>query len=157
MCWGEFDLNFFAELFSNKMLIAALCGWFVAQFLKVIFVLMKDKRFDVRRFVGSGGMPSSHSAFVIALTTSVGYEEGLASAAFAICVVLAFVVMYDASGIRRAAGQQAEILNKIIENFGNENLEVTGKRLKELLGHTPVEVFAGALVGILVSVLIYTV
>ena len=149
------NLNFFSEFFSNKMLVSALVAWFIAQLLKVIFVLLKDKKFDVRRFVGSGGMPSSHSAFVLALATSVGYETGLRSAAFAICVVLAFVVMYDASGIRRAAGEQAEILNKIIENFGNENLEVTGKRLKELLGHTPFEVFAGALVGILVSVLYY--
>lgn len=139
------------------MLVAAALGWFVAQFLKVVFVLLKEKKFDIRRFVGSGGMPSSHSAFVIALTTAVGYEEGLRSAAFAICVVLAFIVMYDASGVRRSTGQQAEILNKIIENFGNENLEVTGKRLKELVGHTPFEVFAGAIVGILVTVLIYVV
>lgn len=150
-------MNFFADLFSNRMLVAAALGWFVAQFLKVVFVLLKEKKFDIRRFVGSGGMPSSHSAFVIALTTAVGYEEGLRSAAFAICVVLAFIVMYDASGVRRSTGQQAEILNKIIENFGNENLEVTGKRLKELVGHTPFEVFAGAIVGILVTVLIYVV
>ncbi len=150
-------MDFFTDLFSNKMLISAVLGWFAAQFLKVIFVLIREKKFDVRRFVGSGGMPSSHSAFVIALTTAVGYETGLNSAPFAICVVLAFVVMYDASGVRRASGQQAEILNKIIENFGTENLEITGKRLKELIGHTPFEVFAGALVGIIVAVLLYMV
>lgn len=139
------------------MIMAAIIGWFAAQVLKVVFVLLKDRKFDIRRFVGSGGMPSSHSAFVIALTTAVGYETGVNSPAFAICIVLSFIVMYDASGVRRATGQQAEILNKIVENFGNENLEVTGKRLKELVGHTPVEVFAGAIVGIIVGVLMYTI
>ena len=139
------------------MIMAAIIGWFAAQVLKVVFVLLKDKKFDIRRFVGSGGMPSSHSAFVIALTMAVGYETGVDSPAFAICIVLSFIVMYDASGVRRATGQQAEILNKIVENFGNENLEVTGKRLKELVGHTPVEVFAGAVVGIIVGILMYTI
>ena len=148
-------MRFFVDLFSNKMLISAVLGWFVAQFLKVVFVLVFEQKFDFRRFVGSGGMPSSHSAFVIALTTAVGYETGLQSAEFAICVVLAFVVMYDASGVRRSAGKQEKILNKIIENFGNENIEVTGERLKELIGHTPFEVFAGAIVGILSAVVIY--
>ena len=150
-------MSFFTDLFANKMIMAAIIGWFAAQVLKVVFVLLKDKKFDIRRFVGSGGMPSSHSAFVIALTTAVGYETGVNSPAFAICIVLSFIVMYDASGVRRATGQQAEILNKIVENFGNENLEVTGKRLKELVGHTPVEVFAGAIVGIIVGVLMYTI
>lgn len=150
-------MSFFTDLFANKMIMAAIIGWFAAQVLKVVFVLLKDKKFDIRRFVGSGGMPSSHSAFVIALTTAVGYETGVDSPAFAICIVLSFIVMYDASGVRRATGQQAEILNKIVENFGNENLEVTGKRLKELVGHTPVEVFAGAVVGIIVGILMYTI
>lgn len=144
------------ELLENKILLCALLGWFVAQILKVFFVLIKDKRLDVSRFVGSGGMPSSHSSFVIALTTAVGYENGLNSALFAVCLVFSFVVMYDASGVRRSAGKQAQILNKIIENFGHENLEVTGERLKELLGHTHVEVFAGAILGIIISVLMYS-
>ena len=150
-------MSFFTDLFANKMIMAAIIGWFAAQVLKVVFVLLKDKKFDIRRFVGSGGMPSSHSAFVIALTMAVGYETGVDSPACAICIVLSFIVMYDASGVRRATGQQAEILNKIVENFGNENLEVTGKRLKELVGHTPVEVFAGAVVGIIVGILMYTI
>lgn len=144
------------ELLENKILLCALLGWFVAQILKVFFVLIKDKRLDISRFVGSGGMPSSHSSFVIALTTAVGYENGLNSALFAVCLVFSFVVMYDASGVRRSAGKQAQILNKIIENFGHENLEVTGERLKELLGHTHVEVFAGAILGIIISVLMYS-
>ncbi len=150
-------MEFLSELFSNKMLVAALVGWFAAQFLKVIFVMIRDRKFDFRRFIGSGGMPSSHSAFVIALTTAVGFEEGIRSAAFAICVVLSFVVMYDASGVRRAAGEQAEVLNQVVENLGPDDLETDGEKLKELIGHTPFEVFAGALVGVLVVVLMYLV
>ena len=146
-----------SELLENKILLCAILGWFIAQALKVVFVLIKERKFDIRRFVGSGGMPSSHSSFVVALTTAVGYETGLNSAAFAICIVFSFVVMYDAAGVRRAAGKQAQILNNIIENFGQENPEVTGERLKELLGHTPFEVFAGALLGIIISVFMYTV
>lgn len=144
------------ELLKNKILVCAVLGWFVAQALKVIFVLVKEKKFDIARFVGSGGMPSSHSSFVLALTTAVGYETGLNSALFAVCIVFSFVVMYDAAGVRRAAGKQAKILNTIIENFGHEAPDITGERLKELLGHTPVEVFVGALLGILISVLMYS-
>ena len=127
----------------------------MAQVLKVIVVRFKDKRFDFRRMVGSGGMPSSHSAFVMSLTTAAGCEHGLSSTLFAICVVLSFVVMYDASGVRRETGRQAEIINDIIENIGTDAPEVTGKRLKELIGHSPVEVFAGALLGIIIGLLVY--
>ena len=148
-------MNFVKELLCNKPLVAALLGWLVAQVLKVIVVRFKDKRFDFRRMVGSGGMPSSHSAFVMSLTTAVGCEHGLSSTLFAICVVVSFVVMYDASGVRRETGRQAEILNDIIENIGTDAPEVTGKRLKELIGHSPVEVFAGALLGIIIGLLVY--
>lgn len=142
-------------LLENKILICAILGWFIAQALKVVFVLIQEKKFDMRRFVGSGGMPSSHSSFVLALTTAVAFEEGLNSALFAICVVFSFIVMYDAAGVRRAAGKQAEILNSIIENFWQDNPKVTGERLKELLGHTPKQVFVGAILGILISVIMY--
>lgn len=142
-------------LLENKILICAILGWFIAQALKVVFVLIQEKKFDMRRFVGSGGMPSSHSSFVLALTTAVAFEEGLNSALFAVCVVFSFIVMYDAAGVRRAAGKQAEILNSIIENFWQDNPKVTGERLKELLGHTPKQVFVGAILGILISVIMY--
>ncbi len=142
-------------LLENKILICAILGWFIAQALKVVFVLIQEKKFDMRRFVGSGGMPSSHSSFVLALTTAVAFEEGLSSALFAVCVVFSFIVMYDAAGVRRAAGKQAEILNSIIENFWQDNPKVTGERLKELLGHTPKQVFVGAILGILISVIMY--
>ncbi len=149
------QLNFFAELGSNKILLTAIIGWFAAQFLKVIVVLIREKRFDITRMVGSGGMPSSHSSFVMSLATAVGFECGWNSALFAVCAVLAFVVMYDASGVRRETGRQAEILNDIIENFGKDDPDMFGKRLKELIGHSPIEVFAGAVLGILLGVLLY--
>lgn len=142
------------DIFSNRALICSFLGWFAAQFLKVIFVLLSEKKLDFKRFVGTGGMPSSHSSFVMSLTSFTGLAEGFDSSEFAICCVLAFVVMYDAAGIRRAAGKQAEILNKILENR-NEPLEIKTKRLKELLGHTPFEVIAGAAVGIIVALVCY--
>jgi len=148
-------LNFFNELCQNKILIAAILGWLIAQVLKVIFVRIKEKRFDLRRMIGSGGMPSSHSAFVIAMTTAVAFECGLSSPIFAVCVVVAFVVMYDASGVRRETGRQAEILNDIIENIGKDTPEVMGKRLKELIGHSPFEVAVGAILGFIIGFLFY--
>ncbi len=148
-------LTFFTELSTNKVLLTAILGWFIAQFLKVIFVLIKDKRFDVTRFIGSGGMPSSHSSFVVSLATAVGFESGWGSPLFAVCAVLAFVVMYDASGVRRETGRQAEILNDIIENFGKDDPDMFGKRLKELIGHSPIEVFAGAVLGVLLGLILY--
>lgn len=142
------------EIFQNEALATALISWFVAQFLKVIFVLMCDKKLDFKRFIGSGGMPSSHAAFVVSLAMYVGLIEGFHTSEFAICFVVAFVVMYDAAGVRRAAGAQAKILNQIVDNW-DESPELRGKRLKELLGHTPVEVFAGAGVGIAIALLNY--
>ena len=143
------------ELLANEILISAIVSWFVAQTIKVLLVLIEDKKINFERFVGSGGMPSSHTSFVTAMATSVALNEGLSSPLFAVGATLALVVMYDASGVRRAAGKQAEILNKIVENFGRERLEITGGRLKELLGHTPLEVFAGAILGIAIAFLSY--
>ncbi len=143
------------EMLENRILIAAIIGWFSAQLIKFFLVMIEDKRLNFERLIGSGGMPSSHSSFVTAMTTAVALYHGVGSTAFAICVVVALVVMYDASGVRRAAGKQAEILNKIVENFGREKLEVTGERLKELLGHSPLEVFAGAFLGIAVGFIVH--
>ncbi len=147
-------MRFFTELWQNHTFWTAILAWFVAQLLKVIFVLLRDKHFDVRRFIGSGGMPSSHSSFVTSLATYVGLEAGFDSLLFAICTVLAFVVMYDAAGIRRAAGRQARILNQIIEHWGDAP-QLQGERLKELLGHTPYEVIGGAVLGIVLAVFMY--
>ena len=140
-------------MWKDNVVLTCILSWFIAQFLKVIITLFKDKKIDFRRFVGSGGFPSSHASFVTALATSVGLIDGFDSSAFAICVVLALVVMYDAAGVRRAAGQQARILNKIVEEWDKADLAKTDKRLKELLGHTPKEVFAGAILGILIALI----
>lgn len=146
---------FFYELFHNQVLWAAILSWFIAQSLKVIFVLITEKRFDFHRFVGSGGMPSSHSSFVTSLAVIIGFDCGFDSAMFAVCVVLALIVMYDAAGVRRAAGKQASILNQIVEHWNDESPEIQGERLKELLGHTPFEVIAGAILGIAVAVALH--
>lgn len=142
-------MNFWKE----SVLVTCLIAWFVAQLLKVIFTLVKNKKFDFRRFIGAGGMPSSHSSFVTSLATAIGIKNGFASDEFAVCVVLALVVMYDAAGVRRAAGQQAKILNKLVERWERADFSDTDKHLKELLGHTPKEVFAGAILGIVIAAL----
>ena len=141
------------EFLSSSILVTTIIAWFAAQVIKVIWVLMKSRKFDFRRFVGSGGMPSSHSSFVTSLACSVGLLEGFGSTAFAITLVLAMVVMYDAAGVRRAAGQQAKILNKLVEDWEKKDFTGTEKKLKELLGHTPTEVFAGALLGIVIALI----
>ncbi|MBO5930062.1 MAG: divergent PAP2 family protein [Clostridia bacterium] len=145
------------DFFGNEILITAVVAWFVAQVIKFFTVLIEEKRINFERLVGSGGMPSSHASFVTALTTSVGLNVGFSSPLFAVCFVFSFVVMYDASGVRRAAGKQAELLNKLVENFRRERLEVTGERLKELLGHTHLEVVAGAVLGAALAILEYNI
>ncbi|MDO4618477.1 MAG: divergent PAP2 family protein [Clostridia bacterium] len=139
------------EFLTESTFVTAVMAWFVAQVLKVILVLVTENKFDMERFIGSGGMPSSHSAFVTSLATEVGLTAGFTSELFAVAAVLAMVVMYDATGVRRAAGEQAKLLNNIIEKWGKK--EFPNVELKELLGHTPVQVFAGAMLGILVAVL----
>jgi len=139
------------DFWKEGVLVTSILSWFTAQVLKVIFTLIEKKRLDFRRFVGSGGMPSSHSAFVTSLATAVGLQNGFSSTEFAISTVFALVVMYDAAGVRRAAGQQARILNKLVEQWEKSNFSDTDKHLKELLGHTPKEVFAGALLGMAIA------
>lgn len=142
-------MSFFNELVNNRVLIITLVALLTAQILKIIFVLITCKKIDFARLFGTGGMPSSHSALVTSLSVAVGKELGFDSIFFAMSLVFALVVMYDAAGIRRAAGKQAEILNKMIDDlyFGDFKRE----RLKELLGHTPIEVFAGAFLGIFIG------
>ena len=141
------------EFWKESVLVTAVISWFIAQLIKVILTLIVNKRLDFRRLVGSGGMPSSHSSFVTGLAASVGIIEGFSSTNFAICTVFALVVMYDAAGVRRAAGQQAKILNKLIAQWEKSDYSETDKHLKELLGHTPKEVFAGAALGVFIAVL----
>lgn len=146
-------MKYFADFWSNSIPATCIIAWFLAQLIKVILVLLFDKRIDFKRFVGSGGMPSSHSSFVTSLATAVGLVDGFSSTAFAVSMVVALVVMYDAAGVRRAAGQQAKILNKIVENWSSDEVKQREEKLKELLGHTPKEVFAGALLGIAVALI----
>ncbi|MDP4110017.1 MAG: divergent PAP2 family protein [Bacillota bacterium] len=139
------------NLTGNRPLDAAVIAWLVAQVLKVIISYASDKEFTLERFVGAGGMPSSHSAFVMGLTGSILKVCGFYSPQFAIALCLGLVVMYDASGVRRAAGEQAKILNYMMYHWKELKPEIFERELKELLGHTPVEVFAGAILGISVG------
>ncbi len=145
--------NFFKELPHNEILWTALTAWFLAQFIKGIFYFIKEKRVNFRRFVGAGGMPSSHSALVAALATAVGLQMGWDQAITAVTLIFAVIVMYDAAGVRHAASRQAMTLNKMIDELFEEG-EFNQERLKELLGHTPVEVIMGAMLGIIMAYLL---
>lgn len=133
-----------------KYLIVPFATWFFIQLFKLIYDLVTTKKFNFKRILGAGGMPSSHSAVVVSLCTMIGKNYGINSAIFGLAVIFAFVVMYDAAGVRRAAGKQAKLLNKIVETPGLSGVEVT-ERLQEVLGHTPTQVFVGALIGLIVG------
>ena len=135
-----------------KYLIVPFGTWFFIQLFKLIYDLVTTKKFNFKRILGAGGMPSSHSAVVVALCTMIGKNYGINSAIFGLSVVFAFVVMYDAAGVRRAAGKQAKLLNKIVQTPGLSGVEVT-ERLQEVLGHTPIQVFVGAFIGVIVGII----
>ncbi|KAL6544495.1 hypothetical protein OROMI_023357 [Orobanche minor] len=139
---------------ANISLVSALLACAIAQFLKPFTTWLKDKKWDSRRMLSSGGMPSSHSATVTALATAIGLEEGAGGASFAIAVVLACVVMYDATGIRLHAGRQAELLNQIVCELPPEHPVANVRPLRDSLGHTPLQVAAGALLGCMVAFLL---
>eukprot|EP00898_Chlorokybus_atmophyticus_P002449 jgi/Chlat1/3204/Chrsp22S08805 len=140
-----------AAFIHNGPLLAAFLSFALAQFLKVFFTWLKERRWDLRRTIDSGGMPSSHSALVVGITGAVGWRNGMDDELFALCCVIAAVVMYDAAGVRLAAGRQAEVLNQIIYELPAEHPVSDTRPLREHLGHTGAEVAGGALVGILVS------
>jgi len=133
-------------------LITTLIAWVVAQSIKVTLGVIREKRFNFKWFIGTGGMPSSHVSGMMALATSVGFVCGFSSYQFAIALVMALIVMFDAQGVRRSAGRQAIILNMILDEIYWKK-KIEEKKLKEFLGHTPVEVFAGAAIGILISII----
>ena len=139
------------DIFTNYCFICAFTGWFSAQIIKTVIDLIRYRKFSFERLMSSGGMPSSHSATTIALAISAGRLCGFSSPIFAVAAVFAFVVMYDAAGVRRAAGEQAKILNKLVRDIEDGKTEYMAKDLKELLGHTPLEVLAGALLGLLIG------
>ncbi len=141
-------------LFGNRIADVVFIAWFIAQFYKVLSCLINEKKLDIRRMWGTGGMPSSHSSTVTSLATSVAIVEGTSSTLFAIALIFSGVVMYDAAGIRRAAGKQAGVLNKIVEKLAHKIEEkIHDETLKELLGHTPFEVLIGGILGIVVAFL----
>lgn len=141
-------------IFRNPVLMPAFYAYLTAQILKVILTLILSKKLDFRRFIGAGGMPSSHSSTVVALAVSAGIRNGWDSTLFGVAMILAIIVMYDAAGVRRAAGRQAELLNHIVNTMRESGhmMPIQGK-LKELLGHKPIEVLAGALLGAGIAIL----
>lgn len=147
-------MRFFQELFSNKIFISALAGWFIAQVLKTLIHLLFTRKFVAERLVGSGGMPSSHAATVCGLATASFFGFGAESFEFAFSLIFAIIVMYDAMGVRRETGIQAKMLNEILNIFadmGRSELS-TYEKLKEFVGHTPLQVLVGAILGILIAV-----
>ncbi|HTL88701.1 MAG TPA: divergent PAP2 family protein [Leptolyngbya sp.] len=143
----------FGDIIDNRVLLLALTACLIAQATKLVIELIVHRKVNFRVLVETGGMPSSHSALVTALAMGVGLTDGWASTQFAIATIVAFIVMYDSQGVRQAAGKQAKILNQIIDEFFTGEHHFNEDRLKELLGHTPVQVIAGALLGIVVCVM----
>ena len=146
-------MEVFNQIIHSKCIVVPIILWFVVQLSKFFTELIIYKRVDFKRLVGAGGMPSSHSAIVCCLASCIGKTYGFDSGVFALALIFAFVVMYDAAGVRRAAGKQASILNKILDTPGMSTIEVQEK-LIEALGHTPVQVFVGALIGFVVGAIV---
>ena len=145
-------MNNLMTFIQNKYVYIPFFLWFGIQLFKLIYDLVTTKKFNFKRIMGAGGMPSSHSAVVVGLATLIGKYEGVGSPIFALSFIVAFVVMYDACGVRRAAGKQAALLNKLVETPGLTSVQVSEK-LVEVLGHTPVQVFVGALIGVIVGLI----
>ena len=143
--------RFLLDILNNRAIATPVLAWFLAQSIKFVYNCIKDGKPDFKKLIDSGGMPSSHTAFTACLATILGIHNGFSSDIFALSVILALVVMADAAGVRRAAGKQAEVLNKLVNSSGHIQLD---RQLKELLGHTPVEVFAGAALGIITGIAI---
>jgi len=141
-----------SSLLSNQILIISICTWAIAQIIKVIVALMQEKRLIWHFFITSGGMPSAHTATVCALATSIAMIMGFGSIYFSIAAVLAVIVMYDAAGVRQSVGQHSVVLNRIIKEFSFKSTKLEWeKEMREFIGHTPFQVFVGALLGIFVA------
>jgi hypothetical protein len=145
------------QIITNKILIVGIVSWFLAQVFKCISNLILTKKFSIERLFGDGGMPSGHSATVVSVAVATGLYEGFNTAVFAVAMILAIVVMHDAMNVRYQAGKQAELLNAMADMFE----KLTGadlpneEKLKELLGHTPLQVAAGCLLGIATAIIMY--
>ena len=146
-------MNDLQKAITNKYVYVPLIVWFSIQTFKVIHDLIKTKKFNFKRIMGAGGMPSSHSAVVTCVATMIGKNVGFETPMFALALAFAMIVMYDAAGVRRAAGKQARLLNQIVETPGLSSVQVQEK-LVEVLGHTPLQVIVGAAIGIVVGILV---
>lgn len=146
-----------SQIFHNQVLVVALLACFTAQGLKLIIELIRDRKVSFRYLVTTGGMPSAHSALVGALAAGIGQTMGWSSPDFAIACLFAVIVMYDAAGVRQAAGKQAKLLNQITDELFQEGHNFNEEKLKELLGHTPFQVLVGLILGIAISMLSYKV
>ncbi len=147
--------SFFVQLGRNKILVTTFLAWAIAQCLKVLIGYFREKRFNFKWLIRSGGMPSSHSALSMSLTTSMGLYYGFDSGLFAMSLGFAAITMFDAQGVRRHSGRQAAALNRILDDlYAHKGIQQ--EPLKELLGHAPVEVYAGGLLGIVVAILFYS-
>lgn len=147
------NASIFTQIVQNKIFMATLAAWVIAQGIKVTIGIIRQRKLDFRWFIGTGGMPSSHAAGATCLAASIGFEYGFNGVYFALAAAFALVVMFDAQGVRRAAGRQARILNKITEDIYWQG-RINEHRLRELIGHTPIEVIMGALLGITIACLV---
>ena len=143
-----------AQLGRNRIFVATISSWFIAQLFKVFIGVLRDRRFNFKWLISSGGMPSSHAALSMCLTTSIGLYYGFDSGLFAMALGFAVITMFDAQGVRWHSGKQAQALNRILDDI-YENRGIREEPLKQLIGHTPVEVIAGAILGVLMAVLFY--
>lgn len=145
--------DFFSQIYQNKIFITTLCAWVIAQTIKVTIGVVRQKRFDFRWFVGTGGMPSSHAAGASCLATAMGLRYGFDSPYFALAASFAIVVMFDAQGVRRATGRQARMLNRIMDDIYWQG-KIQEGRLRELIGHTPIEVIVGFILGVSIALIV---
>ncbi|AFZ51267.1 divergent PAP2 family protein [Dactylococcopsis salina] len=141
----------FSSLLENHLLWVSLIACFIAQGLKLVIELIRDRKFNARSLFTTGGMPSAHSALVASLATGVGIKEGWESTDFAIALLFAIIVMFDAAGVRQAAGKQARLLNQIVDELFQEHKNFNEEKLKELLGHTPLQVIVGVILGVIIA------
>jgi uncharacterized protein len=145
------NINDISQILDNRILLVAVAACLIAQVLKLIIDTIQNGKVSAKVLTTTGGMPSAHSALVTALATGVGLNLGWKSAEFAIATIFAIIVMYDAAGVRQAAGKQARILNQMVEELFSEDHKFNEEKLKELLGHTPVQVIAGSVLGIAIT------
>ena len=148
-------MNFFEAIWANRPLVCAAFAWLLAQLIKFALYSFIEKTINWRRLWGSGGMPSSHTAFTLALAIAIGLTEGFQTTTFAVAVALMVIVVYDAMGVRYETGKQGAVINQILNELFVEGKPLTDERLKELVGHSPIEVLGGALTGIIIILIFY--